>query len=400
MKYFLLTIIALISSHIVTGQNGNPYAVWEDQAAGGYYFVQLDASTGVKTNIAVIPGMTAFVAGNKSAFNYDLNYYHCAGIDNGQTRYYTIDASNGMVVSNPVLNDNLVGIEYNCNDSILYSLREVSNSYDLVSLDPITGIVTSIAPITNITGYVTGTFAIDYINSHYIFVAFNNGSLTLRAYDLYSGIKVYDNPFTDNLTGYRYSCSDSALYGLWENNNQYLLERITPSNGTHNTVNILGGVVAGIIAESSSINQQGVYTYRGFDATNAIALINIDVSNGMVLGTIQTQDNAVGFEEGVCCYDTSGATVSINEIDGISKIHVYPNPNKGTFFITYSLPQHQSGFLEILDTSGRIIYAQKLPPWSTLQQIQLPSNISKGVYNCSFSNASFRINKRIVILPE
>ena len=38
-------------------QTGRPYAIWEDQVAGVYKYVQLDANTGTKTEIASIPGV-------------------------------------------------------------------------------------------------------------------------------------------------------------------------------------------------------------------------------------------------------------------------------------------------------------------------------------------------------
>jgi Secretion system C-terminal sorting domain len=82
------------------------------------------------------------------------------------------------------------------------------------------------------------------------------------------------------------------------------------------------------------------------------------------------------------------------------KLKIFPNPTEGNFSITYSLPQNQDGILEIMDMSGRIIHVHKLPQWSTHQQIQIPSRIGQGVYNCSITSGTLRVNKRIVVLPE
>ncbi|MCB8931493.1 MAG: T9SS type A sorting domain-containing protein [Bacteroidia bacterium] len=79
------------------------------------------------------------------------------------------------------------------------------------------------------------------------------------------------------------------------------------------------------------------------------------------------------------------------------RFSVSPNPNNGNFKIMYLLPQNKSGTLQIFDITGKEIYHQNLPPWSTLQYISLPK-IADGVYQCTITSNNQRVNKKLVVL--
>ncbi len=79
------------------------------------------------------------------------------------------------------------------------------------------------------------------------------------------------------------------------------------------------------------------------------------------------------------------------------RFSVSPNPNNGNFKIMYLLPQNKSGTLHIFDITGKEIYHQNLPPWSTLQYISLPK-IADGVYQCTITSNNQRVNKKLVVL--
>jgi hypothetical protein len=82
------------------------------------------------------------------------------------------------------------------------------------------------------------------------------------------------------------------------------------------------------------------------------------------------------------------------------KFNIYPNPSNGNFNIIYLLPQNKEGKLEIIDITGKAVYEMRLPQWSTLQQISLPSHISNGLYNCVITSDNNRVSKRIAILKN
>jgi hypothetical protein len=91
---------------------------------------------------------------------------------------------------------------------------------------------------------------------------------------------------------------------------------------------------------------------------------------------------------------------SINDLaEHDFRFSISPNPSNGNFKIIYLLPQNKKGTLHIFDVTGKEVYKQNLPQWSTLQNISLPK-LSSGVYNCTITSAGERVNKKLVILFE
>jgi hypothetical protein len=94
-------------------------------------------------------------------------------------------------------------------------------------------------------------------------------------------------------------------------------------------------------------------------------------------------------------------TTGIEEPGGHDfRFNVAPNPTNGNFKITYLLPQNKSGKLEVVDINGRRIYEMNLPPWSTMQEVNLPKSISAGVYNCMITSGGERGSKKVVVYRE
>ena len=66
----------------------------------------------------------------------------------------------------------------------------------------------------------------------------------------------------------------------------------------------------------------------------------------------------------------------------IQNFQISPNPLKdGPLQIMYLLPQNLPGLFEVYDLNGKIIYQQKLPPWSSMQSINI-NKLSAGLYSC------------------
>ena len=78
------------------------------------------------------------------------------------------------------------------------------------------------------------------------------------------------------------------------------------------------------------------------------------------------------------------------------KMRISPNPNNGNFKLVYLLPQNESGQLKIYDLTGRVVYKQYLPPWSSLQYISLP-NLSSGIYSCIIESKNERVVQKVVV---
>jgi len=386
MKKHLLLAALMVFCNILSAQG--PHAIWEDQINGGYKYVRFNSITGVKTTIANLPPIVGFVAADASASNYDLNYYHFIAQTNTNKVLYTLNLSNGSVVYSPVITNTVVGIEYNCVDSTLYGIQVNGNLYNLVKLDPVTAGITVIAPISNMQGYVGGTFSLDIAQQIYTVRVLTSTVFKLRSLDIKTGAVLADNTFADNVRGIKYSPTDNKTYGMWDDNGVYKLEEVNYLAGTHSTVASYTVMVPGFYGESTSMSQNGEYTFRGFDFNNNSALFTIDVTSGTVLYYNNTSDNAVGFEEPTCV----AVATSANTLTNSANIFLYPNP------ATNDLTMEATGqvnLMELYDILGNLLLSKK--PSAEKEKISV-ENLSPGSYILRVTGPQISASKKLFIV--
>ena len=80
------------------------------------------------------------------------------------------------------------------------------------------------------------------------------------------------------------------------------------------------------------------------------------------------------------------------------RFSISPNPvSDGVVKLTYLLPQNKAGVLEVFDLTRQRVYSQQLPPWSTLQFVQLPE-LSNGLYTCVIRSGDEKTAKKLVVM--
>ncbi len=80
-------------------------------------------------------------------------------------------------------------------------------------------------------------------------------------------------------------------------------------------------------------------------------------------------------------------TISINNTDeeiALADVKVFPNPFTNDLYIDYKAATNET--VELRDMSGRVIFTQTLNSADMVHQLNLPSNLNKGIYLLSFSN--------------
>ena len=89
--------------------------------------------------------------------------------------------------------------------------------------------------------------------------------------------------------------------------------------------------------------------------------------------------------------------VGISEIQHDFHFGITPNPvSNETVKMIYLLPQNQGGELTIFNITGQVVYRQHLPPWSTLQYMDV-SHLGGGVYSCVIRSGANQVVKKLVI---
>lgn len=371
MKKIVLLLLA--SWSFVCVAQYEPYCLYD--FAGWYRLSTINTSTGNITQIAPIPIVQFYVLGNKQCINTHDSTYTFAGHDGSDVRLYTVTMDSASIVSDPIFNNNVVGLQYNCNDSSIYALEENGGAYDLVKVNRTTGVTSQIGSVSGVTAYVGDAFVLDVNRGLYHFFGLFGGNIKLYSIDITTGMVTASPFFPDNLTGLAYNCQDSTVYGLWEDGTDYKLESINPITGTHNTVGILAGIDPGFVAESASINYYGEYVYRGFAGPNNL-LVTIDVQTASVIDTVSFSSNVSGIDYYVCCNEEPIIS-NISEYSVKEKLSIRPNPLNSQATITWE-ENMQNGFVEVYDVSGKLVFQKS--GISGNQYIFQKGNLKKGLY--------------------
>ena len=344
-----LLILVSLASQNIQAQN-NPYGILENQSTLTYDLVQLDPLTGNVINLVPIPGMTSFVIPDQSVIDYHQNHYNFSGFANSVKTLYTIDFNNSILVNSIAFPQNVLGLQYNCNDSLIYGLYEIGNSYSLVTLDPITATLTTISSISApLSAYTGGTFTLDAIQNLYSFVVHDGSGLRLYAFDIHSGTLVHNNSWISNVVGQVFNGADSSIYGVLEVGADYNLVSVDVSSGTFTTIGTLAGVTPGFFTDATSISQNGTYVFRGFNASNNPAVFTVDVQTATVLSNQVLPTNVVGYEIPVCF---TGQTVDVEDQVNDIDISIYPNPVTDNIYLQINNTNSQIENIYVFNSIG------------------------------------------------
>jgi len=103
----------------------------------------------------------------------------------------------------------------------------------------------------------------------------------------------------------------------------------------------------------------------------------------------------LGPVDGSVC-DSLGINAGLPEHGAPLKVSVDPNPNQGTFTLTYPVVD-VAGELEIRDLSGRLILRERIPAWSQVHRVELRG--AAGLYQCRVTWGTRSVSTRIIFEP-
>lgn len=362
----------------------------------GEYIVEIDRTTGNYNKIGpAIPGIT-YVYPNIRAYNETAGVFMFQGGVLGPDHLFSIDMTNGSVISNPLLtNCNCTGLKFDNSTGALYGLffDTSLSQYFLETINSSTGTHARVStnPIPNIP-ICQGSIAFDEINHKYII-----GGNTLYSIDASSGI-IISNPTLSLLPGEVFVCpsiaydnSTGILYGiLWDANitNKYFLVSINSTTG--GVTKIGPGTTLLEQAGSSAIdNTNGQFIYL-FVNSSGFNLATIDIGTGNVVYNVLIEplsgnNNFVSLE-----YDnTQNKLYSIHwETSTITKLsergyeentlNIYPNPLTQNTTIEFQNSKKEKCTLTLFDNQGRLV---EVLGNITSETIQLErKNLANGLY--------------------
>jgi hypothetical protein len=95
-----------------------------------------------------------------------------------------------------------------------------------------------------------------------------------------------------------------------------------------------------------------------------------------------------------------GVITSMNKNDlPAQNLKVFPNPNDGTFRLTFQLPKNDEVLIRIFDQSGNTVYSEKLQEFKGKydKEISLNSKIRKGIYFLNLTQSGHTITKKLLV---
>jgi len=194
---------------------------------------------------------------------------------------------------------------------------------------------------------------------------------------------------------------DSTTWEFTEDANDRVYIRLDV-NGGASTINILDSDGGGSGGSGVSGNDMDLLTYNSLNCE--YNLTNIDVDLTPYIGsTVQlvieadfnTTVERVIIDE-ILFTEGSDTVLSVSENKILDKqLQVFPNPNNGTFTLSYTgnaaLEQ-----ISVFDVTGKLIKSETLKGFNKKQSFDF-TNLAKGMYFIKVQTANALVSKRVII---
>jgi PKD repeat protein len=127
--------------------------------------------------------------------------------------------------------------------------------------------------------------------------------------------------------------------------------------------------------------------------TNAVTVQWIGIGSGKIQAIITNPQG---------CNDTSSLTLSvtnvgIKELQSLSQLELYPNPNNGDFTLKITSAKASETRISLLNLLGQEVWADSRTLGAGTQEIDLNTNVAAGVYVMSLQNEDGQVLKRVVV---
>ena len=127
--------------------------------------------------------------------------------------------------------------------------------------------------------------------------------------------------------------------------------------------------------------------------TNAVTVQWIGIGSGKIQAIITNPQG---------CNDTSSLTLSvtnvgIKELQSLSQLELYPNPNNGDFTLKITSAKASETRISLLNLLGQEVWADSKTLGVGTQEIDLNTNVAAGVYVMSLQNEDGQVQKSVVV---
>jgi len=369
----------------------------------GEYLMQIDPATGSYNKIGTAIAGIEWVFPNIKCYDETHGTYIFQGGDPDPDHLYSIDVTNGSIMSSPFFSDtgsSVRELKYDNSSGLLYGLYWDGAQFFLASVNPTTGLYTQIGTntISGLGSTLQGATAFD--DNHHRYYALESN--LLFSIDAITGAKISSPVLSltadEQLVHFYYNTSLDTLNGLIVNTVTQMYTLVSINTITGFITRIGTGTTFGNGNSSSSIdqiNQLYYYTYTTganvyYIATMDIATGNL-ISNNLIPLSIGSNIHSISYDNiknnlyGIF-WDNDSAS-AITTMDNPDEVKIYPIPSNDNIMIESA---SILGAITIFDYIGQVVL-QTISD-NEREQIDI-SNLAAGVYVLETQRKQYKIIK-------
>lgn len=176
------------------------------------------------------------------------------------------------------------------------------------------------------------------------------------------------------------------------------LINVTPSisgcAGTPSSYSITVNPTPEITSSGVVLTSGSATTYQWYKDGQLIPAATNQVYNSMMPGNYFVVVNGSGCPSNILAVGTAG----VSELNNDCMFSVYPNPNKGSFFVRFDVSERDNYTLNMINVIGASVYEEAIPDFTGAYSKEMNfENFAKGLYLISLDNSNSKIVKKIII---
>ncbi|MCU0434167.1 MAG: T9SS type A sorting domain-containing protein [Bacteroidia bacterium] len=383
-KIAAVLFLMLTVQHLCAQSPTQLYGLSSGGTVGGFYLATLNPATGLVTEISPQPIAQAAYACYATIDPVNNIYYFSI-----PDSLVGVSISTGLVVNKVAYAPNTYFEmpQYNCRDSLIYGLySSLTDTLKLATIDPQTGNVNVISPVSVDIGFVASTRgSLDPSGGIYYF----HGVGSYKGLSLSTGQIVYScNPvFSGPGLGFELSlwdCEDSALFGLTSDpvSGALIPAVMDMQTGAVTSITTTGVPTTGYYMCTAEINPpvdlfhySDVNGFRTFNMTTGNLLASVPLTFSPTTGT--QYFDWIARDNCKCFLSPIGIEETVNQL----AVSISPNPAVSGDYLSITLNRPASeGRLVVFDALGRMISSEQII--GSEQTIRLSTaGLAPGMYS-------------------
>lgn len=173
---------------------------------------------------------------------------------------------------------------------------------------------------------------------------------------------------------------------------------VTPSingcPGTPSSYTITINPTPTITQNGTVLTSDAANSYQWYRNGQLIAGATNQTYNAQIPG-----DYCVIVDGGGCPSNTIGVgTAGVDQLEANSYFNLYPNPNNGNFFVSFSTPEKGTYKLKMINAIGELVYIETLTDFQGVLSKQINiDGLAKGIYLFSLSNSANEVTRKVIV---